>query len=420
MKRVSLAYGKTGLTIQVPDHAQVLRPKPISGIRNETKALKDALATPVGTPPLAQLAAGKSRVVVTHSDITRATPNNRILPVLLHNLEKAGVERSAITLINALGTHRPQTEFELRQMLGSEIVDRYRCKQHNAWDDEGLRIAGTTRNGRTVRLNRDIVEADLVIFTGFIEPHFFAGFSGGPKGALPALAGHESVLTNHSYQMIADPRATWGITNGNPVWEEMAEVAQFVRPLFLLNVTLNTNREITGVFAGDVITAHQQGCDFTRVSAMVPVKTPFDAVITTNSGYPLDQNLYQAVKGMQAAKGIVKPGGTIILVARCEDGLPSHGHYAELLAKAGSPKAVLDQLKRPGFSIQDQWQVQIQAQIQQHAKVFVYSDGLSDDEIKSALLTPTSDIEKTVSELKAQRLCVLPDGPLTIAYIDNK
>jgi nickel-dependent lactate racemase len=202
--------------------------------------------------------------------------------------------------------------------------------------------AGTTSRGNASRLNRAVMEADLVIFTGFIEPHFFAGFSGGHKGALPALAGHERVLTNHGYAMIGDPRATWGIHEGNPIWEEMREAALLVEPLFLLNVTLNAGGELTGVFAGDVIEAHRRGCAFVRDSAMVPVEEPFDAVVTTNSGYPLDQNLYQTVKGMQAAKGIVRAGGAIVLAAACEDGLPRHGRYAELLAEAGSPDAILD------------------------------------------------------------------------------
>ena len=417
MKRVALAYGRAGLTVELPGHAQVLRPRPVAGVADERAALQAALADPVAAPPLAQLAAGKRRVVVTHSDVTRATPNDRILPVLLQALEQAGVARGDITLINALGTHRRQTAAELRQMLGVDLVSRYRCLQHDAWDDAGLVTAGTTSRGNAIRLNRTVMEADLVIFTGFIEPHFFAGFSGGPKGALPALAGHESVLTNHGYAMIGDPRATWGVTEGNPIWEEMREAALLIEPLFLLNVTLNAGGEITGVFAGDVLQAHRRGCAFVRAGAMVPVAEPFDAVVTTNSGYPLDQNLYQTVKGMQAAKGIVRRGGAILLAAACEDGLPRHGRYAELLAEAGSPEAILERLRQPGFSEQDQWQVQIQAQIQRHAEVYVYSDGLSDAEIRGALLTPTRDLAATLEKLRPQRLCVLPEGPLTIAYL---
>lgn len=419
-RRVELAYGRNGLAIEVPDCAEVVRPRDVAGVDDEIAAIEAALATPISSPPLAELAAGKRRVAVTHSDITRATPNDRILPVLLGALEQAGVARDHITLINALGTHRRQSRAELEGMLGVSIVANYRCEQHDAWDDESLVAAGTTSRGNAIRLNRTVAEADLVIFTGFIEPHFFAGFSGGPKGALPAIAGSESVLTNHGYAMISDPRATWGITDGNPIWEEMREAAALIDPLFLLNVSLNAMGRITGVFAGDVLTAHRRGCTFVRDSAMVAVPEPFDVVVTTNSGYPLDQNLYQTVKGMQAAKEIVRAGGAIILAAECIDGLPSHGRYAELLAEAGSPDTLLAMLQRPGFAEQDQWQAQIQAQIQRHADVYVYSDGLRDEEIRAALLTPTRDIKATLAELAPERLCVLPQGPLTIPYLQER
>ena len=209
--------------------------------------------------PLAAKVKPGDKVVIAHSDITRATPNERILPVLLAELEAAGVARQDITLLNALGTHRQQTEAELRGMLGDRVVDTYRCLQHDAYDDANLVSLGVTSRGHPVRINRHFMEADVRILTGFIEPHFFAGFSGGPKGVLPALAGAESVLTNHGREMIAHPNATWGVIEGNPIWEEMREVAWRVNPTFLLNVTLNARREITGVFAGDLLAAHAAG-----------------------------------------------------------------------------------------------------------------------------------------------------------------
>jgi nickel-dependent lactate racemase len=260
------------------------------------------------------------------------------------------------------------------------------------------------------------------ILTGFIEPHFFAGYSGGPKGVLPALAGGESVLTNHSREMIAHPNATWGVTEGNPIWEEMREVALMADPTFLLNVTLNAEKRITGVFAGEMLAAHRAGCDFVKASAMVAVDAPYDIVITTNSGYPLDQNLYQTVKGMSAASRIVKEGGAILMAAACQDGLPDHGRYAELLQMGGSPEGVLDLLAQPSFGEQDQWQVQIQAQIQLHADVYVYSEGLSDEQIRRALFEPCDDIGELVTRLAQShdhplRVCAMPDGPQTIAYL---
>ncbi|MEZ4864005.1 MAG: nickel-dependent lactate racemase [Caldilineaceae bacterium] len=424
MTAVKLAYGRDGLAVTLPAATEIVTARFVPGVADEGVALQQALRRPLGMPPLATLVKPGQRVVIVHTDITRATPNDRILPVLLRDLEAAGVVREDITLLNALGTHRPQTEAELRRMLGDAIVAQYRCLQHNAFDDANLVSLGVTSNGHPVRINRHFAEADVKILTGFIEPHFFAGFSGGPKGVLPSIAGAESVFTNHGREMIAHPKATWGNLAGNPIWAEMREAALMAKPTFLLNVTLNTDKEITGVFAGDLLQAHAAGCDFVRQSAMVPVAEPYDIVITTNSGYPLDQNLYQCVKGMSAARQIVRQGGAIIMAGACQDGLPDHGKYAALLAEGGSPQGVLDLIAQPGFSEHDQWQVQIQAQIQLHADVYVYSDGLTDGQIERALFTPCRNIEQTVATLQQRygtsaRICVLPEGPLTIAYLAN-
>jgi nickel-dependent lactate racemase len=416
---VNLAYGRHGLTLNVPDTADVITPRRVPGLPDEAEAIRAALRHPIESAPLADRVKPGDQVVIAHSDITRATPNARLLPVLLAELEAAGIARQDITLLNALGTHRRQTEAELRAMLGDGIVDTYRCLQHDAYDDANLVSLGVTSRGHPMRINRRLVKADVKILTGFIEPHFFAGFSGGPKGILPALAGAESVLTNHGREMIAHPNATWGVTKGNPIWDEMREMALRVNPTLILNVTLNARREITGVFAGDLLAAHAAGREFVRQSAMVRVDEPYDVVITTNSGYPLDQNLYQTVKGMSAASRIVRRGGAILMAAACEDGLPDHGLYAQLLAEAGSPQGVLDVLARPGLAAQDQWQVQIQAMIQLHADVFVYSEHLSDEQIHRALLTPCRNIEADLAAWRntyGPRLCVMPEGPQTIAY----
>ena len=420
---IDLAYGRTGLSVNLPDQTCIVRSRFAPGLPDEAAAIRQALRQPIGSAPLAAKVKPGDTVVIVHSDITRATPNNRILPVILAELEEVGIARQDITLLNALGTHRPQTEAELRAMLGDNIVDGYRCLQHNAFDEANLVSLGQTSLGHPVRVNRTLMEAEARIFTGFIEPHFFAGFSGGPKAALPALSGAESVFTNHGREMIAHPKATWGVTEGNPIWEEMREAALRANPTFLLNVTLNARHEITAVFAGDLLAAHAAGCAFVKEKAMVKVEAPYDIVITTNSGYPLDQNLYQSVKGMSAANQIVRQGGAIIVAAACEDGLPDHGRYAALLAEAGSPQGILEMLARPGFSAHDQWQVQIQAMIQQRAEVYVYSDGLSDEQIKRALFIPCRNIERTVASLQARygpgaRICAIPEGPQTVAYLE--
>ena len=420
--KINIAYGRQGLDIELPEETDIIQSQPMAGLQDEVAALQHALRHPIGMPALSSSVKAGDRVVVTHSDITRPVPNDRILPVLLKELEEAGVRRQDITLLNALGTHRQQTPDELRMMLGDHIADNYRCLQHNSFDDDNLVSLGNTSLGNPVRINKMLLEADYRVYTGFIEPHFFAGFSGGPKAVLPALSGAESVLSNHGRAMIADPRSSWGNVDGNPIWEEMREVALKTMPAFLVNVTINPQHEITGIFAGDLLQSHEQGREFIRQNVMVGVDEPYDIIVTNNNGYPLDQNLYQTVKGMSAANRVIKEGGAIIMCAACQDGLPDHGRYAELLEEAGSPQGFLDMIADPNFGEQDQWQVQIQALIQMRADVYVYSDGLSDAQITRALLKPCRDIPQTISMLKEQygpntRICVMPDGPASIAYL---
>lgn len=241
---------------------------------------------------------------------------------------------------------------------------------------------------------------------------------------MPGMAGQKTVLGNHGATMIADPKATWGITHGNPLWEEVREVARKVNPTFILHVALNKDKKITNVFAGDFDTAHTTGCAFVKETAMVAVPQPYDIVITTNSGYPLDLNLYQAVKGMSAAAQVVRDGGSIIVAADCWDGIPDHGLYGELLQESDSPQALLDTIFAPGFLKQDQWQAQIQAQIQLKADVYVRTNNLTGQQIETALLKPCHSIEATVSELLKKygpeaSICILPEGPQTIPYVQS-
>lgn len=420
--RIELAYDKTGLPLELPDDLDVtvVEPAFVAGLPDPRTALRRALAAPIGAPALRELVRPGDRVGVVFSDITRPTPNHLILPAILDELAAApGVE---VILFNALGTHRPNTDAELRAMLGDEVVARCPIVQNNAFDPATQVRVGVTSRGHEVWLNAGLMACDLKVLTGFIEPHFFAGFSGGGKAIMPGMAGLRTVLGNHDAGMIADPRATWGVTAGNPIWEEIQEVARQAGRLFLVNVTLNRNKEITGVFAGELAAAHAAGCAFARAAAMTPVSQPFDIVIASNSGYPLDLNLYQAVKGMSAAAQVVRPGGAIIIAASCWDGVPEHGRYGTLLRQAASPQELLDRICAPGFLEQDQWQAQIQAQIQLRAEVYVRSDHLTDDQIRAALLRPCHRIEDTVAGLllrtgRHARICVLPEGPQTIPYI---
>jgi len=421
--RLNLAYGRTGLWLELPDQAPVtvVEPQFVPGLPDEWAALTTALRSPRGAPPLRERVRPADTVAVVFSDLTRPMPNDRVLPPLLNELALAGVPDERIVLVSALGTHRPQTEAELRRMLGDALVDRYRIVQHDAWDAGNLVEVARNYAGRPVRVNRAYLAASVRILTGFIEPHFFAGLSGGPKAVLPGIADAEAILDNHGPEMLADPNATWAITYGNPLWEEMLAVAQATSPAFLLNVTLNQQRQITGVFAGDLVAAHRDGVAFARQTAMRPVPEPFDIVITSNSGYPLDLNLYQAVKGMAAAAQIVRPGGDILVAAECWDGIPAYGEYKRLLWEATSPEELLERVMAPGFRCQDQWEAQIQAQIQRKARVHVYADGLSDEELRRALVIPCRSLDDTVARLwrenPAATIAVLPDGPQTVPYL---
>jgi len=419
--RVKLAYGKEGLWVELPDrNVTVVEPTHVPGLVDERQAICSSLTDPLGTPPLRELVKPEDTVAVVFSDITRPQPREQMLSVLLEQVSHVPTEQ--IVLINALGTHRESTESELKGMLGASIAARYRIVQHDAWDDSKLVRVGTTSFGHEAFVNAEYMRATVKILTGFIEPHLFAGFSGGPKAVLPGVAGQSTILANHGWRMIGSPRATWGVTAGNPIWEEIREVALMTSPTFMLNVALNRYQEITGVFAGDLLQAHAVGIELVRSTSVVPIAAPFDIVITTNSGYPLDLNLYQSVKGMSGAAQIVKQGGSIVIAAECWDGLPDHGRYAELLRMGSSPEELLDIIGSSEVARHDQWEVQVQAQIQQKADVYVKSSYLSPEEVRGALLNPCSSIEETVAALLDRygsdaTICVLPQGPMTIPVI---
>jgi len=423
--KIRLAYGKKGMEVRLPDdlHPVVVEPEYVPALAEQAESIRDALRRPIGSRALREVVRSGDKVSVVFNDITRPTPYPVILPALLAELDHVRDDR--IVLLNATGTHRPNTEPELRRMLGNQILDRFRILQNDAIDRSTHTRVGTTRGGNEVWLHKEYVECDVRILTGFIEPHFFAGFSGGGKACMPGLALLETVLRNHSVAHLDDPKATWGVTYGNPLWEEILEAASMVPPAFLLNVTLNRDKQITGVFAGDLEQAHKQGCAFAKKTAMAPVRQPYDIVITSNSGYPLDLNVYQSIKGISAASQIVKKGGSIIMAADCWDGIPDHGQYARLLRHASSPEHLLETIRAPGFSVQDMWQVQIQALISQKADVHLYSESLRDEQIIAALLKPCHNIGATVQELvqklgRVASICVLPEGPQTIPYICEK
>lgn len=417
--RVSLAYGRGSLDVELPDErVTIIEPSHQAGLADERAAIVAALDAPIAALPLREQIRPESRITIVHTDITRATPNDRLIPWLLAYLESAGARRENITLLNGLGTHRPNTRAELEQMLTPEVVANYRCLNHEPENDDAHVRLGVTKTGAPALINRHVVEADVRIITGFIEPHFFAGFSGGPKGLMPAVAALKTVMSNHGAHHIGDRRATFGVTVGNPLWEEMRDIALRVGPSFLLNVALNERRQIAGVFAGDLIPAHAVGIEFVRTGAMQRVKDSFDVVVTTNSGYPLDMNLYQAVKGMRAAELIVRDGGAVIIAAECAEGVPANSPHERLLRSVPDGEALLAKLDASNTVWPEQWQGQIQALIQRRAEVHLHST-LDDATVRAAHLIPCRDIGAAVRARarNGTRIAVLPQGPLTIPYL---
>jgi nickel-dependent lactate racemase len=416
--RIRLAYGAGGLEVELPDErTTVVEPAYQPGAADEAAVLRAALVSPVAGPPLRELVAPGQTVAISICDGTRAQPRDRMLPAVLDQLEGI-VPDADVTVLVATGTHRGNTEAEIRAMLGDATADRVRVVNHDARDRDSLVFLGEHGRGVPVWLNRRWIEADVRITTGFVEPHFFAGFSGGPKLVAPGLAGLDTVLVLHDAERIGDPRATWGVLEDNPVHADIRAAAAAAPPHFSFDVILNREQRVIAAFAGELTAMHAAACAAARELAMRPVAAPFDVVVTSNSGYPLDQNLYQAVKGMSAAAKVVKPGGLIVCAAECRDGFPGHGSYRDLLRAHGSPREFLRAIAQSDHVTPDQWQVQIQANIQDHARVVMHTEHLSDDELRAVHLAQTRDIAATVAaEGPWATVCVLPEGPQTIAYL---
>lgn len=414
--KVRLAYGVGGLEVELPDdRTTVVEPAYHAGASDEAAVLRAALREPVAGPPLRELARPGMKVAISMCDGTRAQPREKMIPAVL---EELGVPDSDVVILVATGTHRGNTDEEIRAMLGAELVDRVRVVNHDARDKSTLTYLGEHGRDVPVWINTEWVEADLRITTGFVEPHFFAGFSGGPKLVTPGLAGLDTVLVLHDATRIGDPRATWGEIDDNPVHAAIRAAAAAAAPHFAFDVILNREQRVIEAFAGELEPMHRAACAAATKFAMQPVPAAFDVVVTSNSGYPLDQNLYQAVKGMSAAAKVVKPGGLIVCAAECRDGFPGHGPYRELLQRHASPREFLQAIEQSDHVMPDQWQVQVQYAIQDHARLVMHTGHLTDDELRAVHLEQTRDIAATVAaEGDGATVCVLPEGPQTIAYV---
>jgi nickel-dependent lactate racemase len=418
--KVLLQYGREGLDVEIPGtNVTVVEPRFVPGLPDEAAAFREAVRRPIGVRPLREVVKATDRVAVVIPDLTRPLPSDRLLPWLFEELTHVPAKRFVI--VNGTGSHRVNTPEELASMVGSGVLARYQLVNHTAHDRATMVPAGKSRDGETVYLNREYVEADRRIVLGFVEPHFMAGFSGGYKGIFPAVAGIASIMRYHDARTIGDPRSTWGLLEGNPTQAIIRHNGSLLPLDFCVNVTLNRRREITRFFCGDPMEAHRAGCAFSKETAMVACERLFPIVVTTNSGYPLDQNLYQTVKGMSAAAQIVTPGGYIATASRCNDGFPEHGNFKKLLFEHASPRAVLDTIEAPGFSLYDQWEAQLLALIRLKARVELLSE-LPPDDVRRAYLEPIEDVGVAVGrELervgKDAPVAVLPEGPQTIPYL---
>src|SRR5919199_1318013 len=375
--RIELAYGRTGLEVDLPDERVVgpLEIRPAAPLADPGGAIAHALSPPPGPPPLAEVARGRRNACVLVCDITRPVPNRLILPPLLRTLHEQGLRREDILILIATGLHRPNEGAELVELVGPEVAANYRVENHRGKELREHDFLGTTPNGVPVWLDRRYVRADLKITTGLIEPHLMAGYSGGRKVICPGIAGLETVEKWHSPRFLQHPRADCGILEGNPVHEENTRIALMAGCDFIVNVCIDGARRVTWVGAGDMIQAWQEGVRFVEQVVKAPVKEPVDVVVTSCAGYPLDTTWYQAVKGLTGALPIVKQGGTIILAASLSEGLGSP-EFQRVMADNPDLKVFKQRILGKDYFVLDQWQLEELAKGVERSRVKVVTDGL--------------------------------------------
>jgi len=412
-----LPYGTGTVPVRVPEKnlACVIEPRHVVGVADEAAAILLALRNPIGQKPLAEAVSPEDRVVVIVTDNTRACPDDRLLPPLLSELERV-VPREQITIVVALGLHAPLGRTELETLVGSDIVAAYNVVNHDAVNTVHI---GTTTRGTPVMINPLVVNADFRVSTGFIDPHFFAGFSGGRKSIAPGVFGVESAYVNHGYRMIEDPRARAGSLTGNPIHEDMVEQARMAKLDFIVNVLLNKDKQITQVFAGDFMLAHEAGCQGAREVVGVEVDHRVDIAITTNSGTPLDLDLYQTVKGMDNASLVTRDGGIVIAASSCSSGVGPQS-FVELHTACKNPIDVLQKIRREE-PIGVQWQNQILARIQMRNMLMLRSE-LDDSVVRSMWIEPVHDLDAAVARAielvgSGAEIAVLPEGPLALPLL---
>jgi lactate racemase len=424
--RVTLEYGKTGLEVELPDDRVVgpLHLRPAPPVADATAAVEDKLRNPTGTAPLSELARGKRTACILICDITRPVPNRVILPPILATLERAGVPRDGITILVATGLHRPNEGDELVELVGPEIARNWRCVNHFGQDRDSHTYLGTTDAAVPVWIDTRYVEAELKIATGLIEPHFMAGYSGGRKLICPGIAALETVRVWHSPRFLEHPLADSGHLKGNPVHEENTRIARMAGCNFIVNVTLDSDRRVTSVSAGDMEAAFHEGVRFIQGIVRAPVDERVDVVVTSSAGYPLDTTFYQSVKGMVGALPILKPEGTIVIAARLSQGIGSP-EFEGLFAEHATLDDFMESILGRDCQTMDQWQLEELAKVRRKARVKFVTEGLSPERLSQLFVEPASSVERGVEESLAEygpgaRVAVIPKGPYVMPVLRSE
>ncbi|MBJ7303824.1 MAG: nickel-dependent lactate racemase [Planctomycetota bacterium] len=422
--RIKMDYGKTGLMVDLPNDKVIgpLEIKNATPLANQSQAISDALAHPIGSKPLAEIAKGKKTACILICDITRPVPNKVILPQILKTIEDAGVPRSGITILIATGLHRPNEGEELVELVGEDIANNYRVENHHGKETSEHDYLGITPKGVPVYIDSRYIRAELKITTGLIEPHLMAGYSGGRKVICPGIAGIETVKVWHGPKFLEHPNADCGIVEGNPVHEENTYIALMSGCDFIVNVCVDGNRQITWAGAGDMIKAWEAGVSFVRQVVRVAIKEPVDIVLTSCAGYPLDITWYQAVKGLIGALPILKKGGTIILVASLTEGLGSP-EFQQVLSENPDLKAFKKRILETDYFVMDQWQLEEFAKVIEKCKVKVFSKGLEHSVLSKCHVTPIDSVEQAIADSLQEygpsaRIAVIPKGPYVLACVE--
>jgi nickel-dependent lactate racemase len=419
--QVRLEYGRSGLEVELPDDRVVrtLAYKNAIPLEDPDAVLRKTLQNPNGSPPLLELARGRSSACIVISDITRPVPNQLILQSLLETLEEAGLAREQILILVATGLHRPNEGDELVELVGQEIADQYRIENHHGQVLEEHTFLGDSPRGVPIWIDSRYVEADLKITTGLIEPHLMAGFSGGRKLVCPGIAALETIKVWHGPQFLEDPRADCGILEGNPVHEENTWIARHTGCDFIVNVVIDSQRRPLAFVAGDMEQAFLEGVDFCRDVVTDTVEEPVDIVVTSCAGYPLDTTFYQAVKGLAGALPVVKEGGTIVMAASLSEGIGSP-QFEQLFDENTDLEAFVDRILNTDYFVMDQWQLEELAKVRRKAKVKIVSDGLPPQTINRLFVESAPSVEQAVADSLQEygeqaRIAVIPKGPYVLA-----